>query len=215
MKNMKCSHKFSHYFEALEKAKNLSYHFLRLCDFREIIEHKKLIVLRHDIDLSLKNALKIAHLEHELGIQSTYFIRVSAKYNIMFYPNIKIIQEIKSLGHEIGLHYSLDIPKLINSDQITYLIKEKRILEEIIQQEIKGICLHDPNSKRGIDIELSEYNLIYDAYSNSFMDELKYISDSRASWREGCMCKNIGKHNKLYILTHPFWWYEDASCENF
>jgi len=212
---MKCSHKFSHYTETLEKAKNLNYYFLRLCDFREIDNYHKVIVVRHDVDLSLENALKMANIEHDHGIKSTYFIRVSAKYNISFYPNIKIINEIIKLGHEIGLHYTLDIPKLLNTDKVEFLIREKRILEGVIQQEIKGICLHDPNITQRIDIDLAKYSIDYDAYSDIFMNKLKYISDSRASWREGCMCKNIGIHDKLYILTHPFWWYENASCENY
>ncbi|MCD4695919.1 MAG: hypothetical protein K8S16_06720, partial [Bacteroidales bacterium] len=120
-----------------------------------------------------------------------------------------------NLNHEIGLHYSLDIPRLTSIDSIDYLLREKRILEEIIQQKVLGICLHDPNQRNKIDIDLKKYDIKYDAYSDIFMEKLKYISDSRASWRDGCMCKNIGKYPKLYILTHPFWWYEKASCENY
>jgi hypothetical protein len=36
----------------------------------------KLVVLRHDIDRRPGNALRMAELEHELGIQSTYYFRV-------------------------------------------------------------------------------------------------------------------------------------------
>ena len=124
---MKCSSKYSHYIEAIEKARKLEYQFLRLCDFKEMDACKKLIVFRHDVDISLENALKFARLEKSLGIQSTYFIRVSAKYNIMFYPNITILREIVNLGHEIGLHYTLDIPKILKIDQTEFFIKEKRI----------------------------------------------------------------------------------------
>ena len=38
--------------------------------------NNKLAVLRHDIDRKPKNALRMAELEHELGIQSTYYFRV-------------------------------------------------------------------------------------------------------------------------------------------
>ena len=37
--------------------------------------NNKLVVLRHDIDRKLGNALQMAELEHELGIQSTYYFR--------------------------------------------------------------------------------------------------------------------------------------------
>lgn len=212
---MKCVNTLSHYSETLRKAKELDYQFLRLCDYKEIDTFNKIILLRHDIDLSLENALKIAQLEFELGIQSTYFVRISAKYNPMFYPNLKIIERIESLGHEIGLHYSLNIPILIKKEQINYILMEKNILQQIVRQKIRGICPHDPNSHNTLNVKLDELAIQYEAYSGIFMDKLKYISDSRASWREGCMCKNIGVYNKLYILTHPFWWYEEASCENY
>ena len=212
---MKCVHKFSHYSDTLQKAQSLNYQVLRLCDFNEIAQHPKVIALRHDVDLSLKNALKMARLETNLHIRSTYFIRVSADYNVLFYPNRKIIREIHSMGHEIGLHYSLDVPKLLKRDPVDFLIKEKNVLEDILGEEIMGISLHDPNSVQRIDIDLTRHRLLYDAYSGVFADQLKYISDSRATWREGCMCKHVGETDKLYILTHPFWWFEDASCENY
>ncbi|NQE52626.1 hypothetical protein C5S29_03455 [ANME-1 cluster archaeon GoMg3.2] len=37
--------------------------------------NSKFIVLRHDIDRKCGNALRMAELEHELGIQSTYYSR--------------------------------------------------------------------------------------------------------------------------------------------
>ncbi|MCD4696898.1 MAG: hypothetical protein K8S16_11740 [Bacteroidales bacterium] len=91
---MKCTHKFSHYKESLEKARKLDYHFLKLNEYPEIEKHKKVIILRHDVDLSLENSLKMAKIENELGIQSTFFIRLSAKYNSMYYPNIELIKSI-------------------------------------------------------------------------------------------------------------------------
>ena len=63
--------------------------------------NNKLVVLRHDIDRKLGNALRMAELEHELGIQSTYYFR----FPYTFKPDI--IGKIKDLGHEIGYHYEL------------------------------------------------------------------------------------------------------------
>ena len=212
---MKCPHTHAHYREALIKAIDLKYHFLQLHQFEEIDNYEKIILLRHDVDFSLDNAIQMARLEHELGIKSTYFIRISGKYNIMYFPNYIIIRELVALDHEIGLHYNLEIPNLVNEDEETFFIKEKEILEMVLQQKITGISLHDPNSMIRQSINLSKYNIAYDAYSECFCSKVKYISDSRGSWREGCLCKNIGAHDKLHILTRPFWWYKHYSCENF
>jgi hypothetical protein len=63
--------------------------------------NNKLVVLRHDIDRKFGNALRMAVLEHELGVQSTYYFRVP----YTFKPDI--IGKIRDLGHEVGYHYEV------------------------------------------------------------------------------------------------------------
>ena len=46
---------------------------LTVYSYLEGQKNKKLVVLRHDIDRKKMNALRMAELEHELGIQSTYY----------------------------------------------------------------------------------------------------------------------------------------------
>ncbi|HLP04531.1 MAG TPA: hypothetical protein VK152_03790 [Paludibacter sp.] len=60
----------------------------------------KFVILRHDIDKLPLNALRIAIVEKELGIFSTYYFRISPQ---VFNP--AIIQEISGMGHEVGYHY--------------------------------------------------------------------------------------------------------------
>ena len=47
------------------------------------------------------NALRMAELEHELGIQSTYYFR----FPYTFKPDI--IRKIQALGHEVDYHYEV------------------------------------------------------------------------------------------------------------
>ena len=56
--------------------------------------------MRHDVDRMPGNALKMAEVEHEFNIKSTYYFRVN---NSVFKK--EIIKKIASLGHEIGYHY--------------------------------------------------------------------------------------------------------------
>ena len=44
----------------------------------------KLVVLRHDADRKSGNALRMAELEHELGIQSTYYFRFPYTFKPVF-----------------------------------------------------------------------------------------------------------------------------------
>lgn len=62
--------------------------------------HRKAVMLRHDVDSWPRNALDMAYLEHSLGIISTYYFRRSP-----LSENREVINDISSLGHEIGYHY--------------------------------------------------------------------------------------------------------------
>lgn len=60
---------------------------------------EEFIVLRHDVDRRPKNALRMAEIEHEMGIQSTYYFRVPFDRNI--------VSAIAMMSHEIGYHYEV------------------------------------------------------------------------------------------------------------
>ncbi len=63
--------------------------------------NNKLAVLRHDIDRKAMNALKMAELEHEVGLTATYYFRFPYTFN----PDI--IRKIRGLGQEVGYHYEV------------------------------------------------------------------------------------------------------------
>lgn len=210
---------YTHYKNTLKVAQIKDYKFLRCDQYSLIPSCKKLIILRHDIDFSLENALKFAKIEAELGIQATYFIRLHSKYyNPLEYKNYNIIQNIRSLGHEIALHQEPDFSNINHSSPNEYTKDEIQAFNLLFQTNIKGVSTHEP-ARRGIQItpeNVEEFNLEYESYFPIFTEHMKYISDSGARWREGCMSIWIGKNEpKLYILTHPFWWYEETPLENY
>ncbi|MCF8411264.1 MAG: hypothetical protein K9G31_08225 [Crocinitomicaceae bacterium] len=64
-----------------------------------ITPKNKVVVLRHDSDIWPKNDLKMAHIENELKVRSSYYFRVPETFNK------EIILKIVGLSHEIGYHY--------------------------------------------------------------------------------------------------------------
>ena len=63
-------------------------------------------ILRHDIDYSLDNALKMAQLENQLGIQTTYYVLLdSSWYNLLSNNESNKLRQILELDHKIGLHF--------------------------------------------------------------------------------------------------------------
>ena len=60
----------------------------------------KIIILRHDVEDRYENALRMAVIQHAMGIKGSYYFRFLPKSY-----SKDIIKKIANLGHEIGYHY--------------------------------------------------------------------------------------------------------------
>lgn len=215
---MECNFTLKHYKETLDLAKKNGYIFSTMQDYNKNINKSKIIFLRHDIDFNVKNALKFAKIENELKIRATYFLRVHANYNPFSLENYGVIKKLIGLGHEVGLHHEVDFAKIHNENQKELFFRARKVLEAITKKKILGVTPHEPVRSKTLINEknLKEFDLNYEGYSTKFIKDVKYISDSLCRWREGCMCEFIKKRTpKLYINTHPFWWYERTPLENY
>lgn len=210
---MECNFTYNHYKEAINIAKGLGFSFLSMHDFIVKKPKGKFIIMRHDVDVSIKHSLKMAQEEHSLGIKSTYFVRTSKTLEPFSKKNSVTLGKIAKLGHEIGLHYDSDV--INNKDFKAYLLNKKRKLENAAGVKIYGAALHRVKRLDGtkeikelnfIEQFLDELDLRYDAYSKKFQNGIIYISDSARQWKHGCICKNIRNKPHLYVLTHPIWW---------
>ena len=64
------------------------------------------IVLRHDVDLDLRPAHRLAELERDCGVRSTFFVLTTCPlYNVLAAPNRAMVAEMAAWGFEIGLHF--------------------------------------------------------------------------------------------------------------
>ena len=167
----------------------------------------KRIYLRHDVDVSLDRALILAKIENKNNVVSTFLIQVCTPfYNPFDEKNIKIIREIKRLGHHIGLHYNWqnDLSGLKLEANIELQLKT---LNSFFSVD-KIVSFHQP-SKKLFNKKFRNFISTYEScfYNN---EKIKYISDSKGSWRQGCACKfiteNFDKYYNFQILTHPIWW---------
>lgn len=210
---------YNHYKNTIQLALDKNYTFLRCEQYNKITEYDKVVILRHDIDFSLKGALKLAKIENELGVTSSYFIRLHSRhYNPLEYNSYKIIKKIQNLGHEIGLHQEPAFAFNMSEYPNEYVQQEINSFNSIFQTKIKGVSTHEPTrTKIQITPEnISEFNIEYESYFPVFTQNMKYISDSGARWREGDMFEWLEKNTpKLYVLTHPVWWYDKTTLENY
>lgn len=210
-----CAFTHRHYRHCLEKALGLGYRFATMGEYVDgAAGEGKIILLRHDEDFSPEAAKALADIEADLGVRSTYFFRYHARqYNLLSLSNITLLKELRGQGHEIGLHGETHaLPALV--DQAGELLnRERELLTLLVGVEVTGLSRHEP-ARTGGGSDKVPAGFRYEAYGDQF-SALKYISDSSARWREGCMCQHIGAVDRLYILTHGFWWYRQTPLENY
>jgi len=106
------------YRKLLTELSNPRYEVLPLRDFDQHADSttdKVVVALRHDIDSHPLRALRMAELEKELGIRSTFFILHSANYygtvkdGVMIRNGAvdKLAKQLNDMGFEIGIHRDL------------------------------------------------------------------------------------------------------------
>jgi len=200
-----CEFTLKHYRQILEQAKDASYEFLRLMDVGRLTPEKRQIVLRHDIDFSVADAMRMATLERDVGgICSTYCVLLHAPtYHVGEVETYRLLKEIMKMGHEIALHYDLSFFEEAGISPLEGMEREASFLGEIMGTNIVSVAQHKPGTygrftgvgKRFID-----------AYSPMLIEDIRYLSDSRRTWRSGCVCEHLKSTPAIQALIHPEWW---------
>jgi hypothetical protein len=169
------------------------------------------LISRHDIDISLPDALTVARIEGELGWQSDfYFLLTSDLYNLSSARSKGILKEIASLGHAIGLHFDASLygdPASLTREQLSYGIQaEAENLRDIIDGPVYSVSFHRPLKRfQGMPGLLAG---LPHAYEPRFFCDVAYVSDSKGGWHHGHPLDHqaVSKQLPLQLLTHPIWW---------
>jgi hypothetical protein len=67
---------------------------------------------RHDVDVSLDSAVRMAVLEATLGVRATYYVMPrSPYYNVFSHHGMEQVASLAELGHRIGVHVDLHEPR--------------------------------------------------------------------------------------------------------
>lgn len=198
----------------LKKALSAGFIITNFRNYHKFKNRAKKIILRHDIDFTLVDALKIAQIENEIGIKATYFIRTQADYNIFQKDNYLILGKILKFGHEIGLHFEARLlAKIFRTDPVELFLKEKKLLEDCLNIKIISAAEHSevPRPKnfwnKHFLMRVDKKRVGIEHYPQEKQYEnLHYISDSGHRWKEGCLCQNLSKYSGFQLLTHPVHW---------
>ena len=179
--------------------------------FDEALEGE-FIIMRHDVEFNIDRAQKMAIIEKEHDVKSTFFFQViSSAYNPFSVKNKTKILSLIEMGHSIGLHFYVshipvnDFEKLDNEFK-----KQKKLFEEGLEQPCKIFSFHRPPSWV-LEIRKDYLFGALNAYGPSFFEysptpkSIKYTTDSNHTWRYGHPLDNL-KLPKMQILAHPDEW---------
>lgn len=168
------------------------------------IEHSD-VLLRHDVDWSPSKALRMAEIEAELNIYSTYFFLLTSPfYNALFEDNRESIQRIYDLGHDVGVHFSThqywsDAP---TDSELEYRVQEEiEILKTVVDDVSDAVSFHIPPDW----ILREEFQSFDSTYAERFFTDIEYRGDSNQRWRQQHPFTG-GIPNTVQILVHPGLW---------
>jgi hypothetical protein len=179
---MKCAFDLDHYRELLDAARTGGYRF-------ELFDHDPLpgdLFLRHDVDLSLDAALRMARLEAEAGARATYFLMTrSVFYNLGSEEGERAIAELRELGHAVG-HHAVH-PHV-----------------ELDGRFDRVLAWHNPEP----EYMTAPVDGAVNVMQAPWFDPPRYRSDSNQRWRHGCPHEQLarGAFDWLQLLVHPEIW---------
>jgi hypothetical protein len=149
------------------------------------------LILRHDVDLSLDAASRMAEVEAEAGVWSTWFLMTrSVFYNLDSAEGAQAIERLRALGHRIAHHGVW--PDIDLDGRFERVVAWHNPDPEYIHVPIDGaVNVMEP----------------------PFFDAAHYRSDSNQRWRNGCPHDQLaaGEFEWLQLLIHPEIWMFEGS----
>lgn len=179
-------------------------------DYTSDLNGEKIVLWRHDVDFSVHRALRLAEIENERDVESTFFFQLSSIcYNIFEHDVLKLIRQIMHLGHNIGLHFDPSLYEGKSKEAVLEKMAwEKTILENLFETEIHAVSFHNPEYDDWLTVDAHTLCGMVNTYSRTFKENFGYCSDSNGYWRFESIESVLRsrKHSRLQVLTHPVWW---------
>jgi peptidoglycan-N-acetylglucosamine deacetylase len=168
------------YAQLLDSMLKAGYEFQTFEEFI-LAPKERVVILRHDSDVSSSSELKFAHFEKNLGIKASYYFRIPKTFKI------DIIKEIAELGHEIGYHYEdLSVTRGNYEKAIKRFENNLKTIRKLYP--VKTIAMHGRplsfwNSKdlwKKYDFKV--YDIIAEPYISVDYQKVLYLTDTGSRW---------------------------------
>lgn len=179
------------YREYLRCLKASYQNFLRIDEYFMISpKPENFCIIRHDVDRNPERALRMAELENQLDLKTTYYFRVKRH---TFKPGI--MKSISALGHEIGYHYeSLSDAKGNRDAAIVDFEKNLAKMRTVIPVRTAAMHGRPFNHHNNLDLWrdpkdrsllMGRWGLAGEVYLDIDYSDIAYITDTGRSWEAG------------------------------
>lgn len=189
----------------LRKAKQ-NYVFRGYTDYHA---DERFVLWRHDVDFSIHAAYKLAVIEAEEGIASTYFLLPHCEFYNLFEVEVAgKVRDILALGHRIGLHFDNDFYGIKDVATLESKLKfEAGLLSNVFETSVDAFSFHNPDAWM-LQQRDATYAGLVNTYAAYFQTSVGYCSDSNGYWRHRRLADVLEQADdaRLQVLTHPAWW---------
>ena len=135
------------------------------------------IVLKHDVETNVEHACRIAEIEHNYGHRGSYYVQANLLENS---ANVKLLLQMKKMGHEISYHYDVLDSNKGNIDSAIEEFEKKISLFESHGFKIVTVCQHGNPI-----IERNGYNSNRDFFRSQRVQDLyPGLSDIMVNFKE-------------------------------
>jgi hypothetical protein len=155
------------------------------------MQSNRCTILRHDVDRMPEQALKMARIENDFGIKSTYYFRMKKD---VFNP--AIIKEIVDIGHEIGYHYEV-LDKANGDFKIAMNIFEEELEQFREVCDVKTVCMHGNPFSKWVNKDLwkkydfKDFGIIGEPYLSINYKRVFYLTDTGRRWNSRFSVKDV------------------------
>ena len=136
----------------------------------------------------------------------------SPYYNLFDPHYTKVFNKIKSLGHNVGLHFDSHYYGIDNENQLNeYIELDKIYFETVLNVKIDVYSFHNTTSFTQRCLART-YGGLINVYSSFFREHFDYCGDSLGYWRFDVLGEMLENPNvrHLQVLTHDANWSEEV-----
>ena len=172
------------------------------------------LIIRHDVDFSPEKAEALASVENELGVKGHYYFLLQTEfYNLASASCLSSIARIRSMGHEVGLHFDASLFADQREELDRAAAVQCEIMEKLIDAPVLTVSFHRPAK-----IFLGDARPLggrIHTYQPRFFSDIAYVSDSGGAFSYGEPLEHpaFRARTAMQLLTHPIWWTEEG-CDD-